>query len=347
MARSRKRQKTDRVARAPFPATASAFNTTLDTENLETPEAGAEAETGAEAEADTEEFQEAEERIQITDLHTKNPIISYQNQIYSCNWTTAIGTDLLLTPPDSESPFPVATCEQGFNVLATTGIKLVGRPVQLVPRLDVRADKTKASSIQKSDDHLDTRFDNEGQPDSHTHIPVGREEGRAKHNQAKFLERLIAAKTAKGEIDMVTVHTRRTAGTGWRSRLQDADPAPLGDEKDRKRNRGSDEERQTSREATAPGGRASEQVRGRRIGRPRGRSSKRAIGGLFRDYRPTVGDTEGADIRGISNSTPRSWNELGQTAMLEQYEGNGEKGVPDVQQDDTIMEDIRPGQHAA
>ena len=52
------------------------------------------------------------------------------------------------------------------------------------------------------------------------------------------------------------------------------------------------------------------------IGRPRG--SRRTIGprtakgGLFRDYRPQLWDTPGADIR--AGSTPESWDQL---------EGNG------------------------
>lgn len=36
-------------------------------------------------------------KIQILDLHTANPIINYLGTIYSCSWTTPLGTDIILT----------------------------------------------------------------------------------------------------------------------------------------------------------------------------------------------------------------------------------------------------------
>ena len=48
------------------------------------------------------------------------------------------------------------------------------------------------------------------------------------------------------------------------------------------------------------------------IGRPRGsrrtKGPRTAKGGLFRDYRPQLWDTPGADIR--AGSTPESWDQL-------------------------------------
>ena len=77
---------------------------------------------------------EPENRIQILDLHTREPVISYKNQVYTCQWTTTIGTDILLVPPDPALPFQPLYEAPGFNILATTNIKLVGEPVQLIPR---------------------------------------------------------------------------------------------------------------------------------------------------------------------------------------------------------------------
>ena len=51
------------------------------------------------------------------------------------------------------------------------------------------------------------------------------------------------------------------------------------------------------------------------VGRPRSsslrkRTARTAKGGLFRDYRPQLWDTEGADIRNDSTRTPESWDQL-------------------------------------
>lgn len=40
-------------------------------------------------------------QLQILDLDTANPLISYRGTIYSCEWTQPLGTDVLLAPPDS------------------------------------------------------------------------------------------------------------------------------------------------------------------------------------------------------------------------------------------------------
>ncbi|KAL8895567.1 MAG: hypothetical protein Q9207_008119, partial [Kuettlingeria erythrocarpa] len=42
-------------------------------------------------------------RIQILDLHTYNPLISYNNRIYTCIWGSTLGTDLFLASPSSLS----------------------------------------------------------------------------------------------------------------------------------------------------------------------------------------------------------------------------------------------------
>ncbi|MCJ1389810.1 hypothetical protein MMC18_002667 [Xylographa bjoerkii] len=84
--------------------------------------------------ADLTASPQPENRIQILGLHTSEPVISYQNQVYTCQWSSTIGTDILLAPPDPAPPFPPVYQAPGFNVLATTNIKLVGEPVQLIPR---------------------------------------------------------------------------------------------------------------------------------------------------------------------------------------------------------------------
>ena len=311
LTRSRKKQKTSGNTTGTTPsATVSPLNTipqtNHDREQIEIPISGTERQDDI----------GAQERIQIIDLHKENPIISYQNQIYTCQWATTIGTDLLLVSPSSDCPLPVLSGEKGFAVLATAGIKLVGRPVQLVPRLDVRNKKTPNNSILIPDDHLNPQNGIEPHADDHIHIPVRADESRAKHNQARFLERLIAVKTIKGESDLVTVHTRKNPGTGWRSRFQDAEPTPLLNGQTGVRKEDSDLVLRTNGEARAPNDGGNERPQGRNIRKARGRSSKRAVGGLFRDYRPTAGDTEGADIRGIPDSTLH----LGQSALPMQNE---------------------------
>ncbi|XP_077660261.1 TFIIIC subunit 6 family protein [Aspergillus fumigatus Af293] len=115
------------------------------------------------------------ERVQILGLHTTNPIVSYQNQIFSCTWADQIGTELLFTrpetghEPDIESALP-----------------------QISP---LRSGSTQEPSIQTVE----------------TSANVFRKTG-PQSNQARFLERLMHIKRQRGETDTVRTvfSTKRT-----------------------------------------------------------------------------------------------------------------------------------------
>ncbi|MCJ1406010.1 hypothetical protein MMC19_000075 [Ptychographa xylographoides] len=84
-----------------------------------------------------------ESRVQILDLHTSNPVVSYNNHIFSCQWTSTLGTDILLTPPDPTPPTVPLYKAPGFHILGIANTKLIGNAVQIVPRLDSRASPDK------------------------------------------------------------------------------------------------------------------------------------------------------------------------------------------------------------
>lgn len=99
----------------------------------------------------------------------------------------------------------------------------------------------------------------------------------------------------------MTVYTQKVnQGTGWRSQRKAAEATTT-----------------TTMEDAEGGENILETASGRRgkgvIGRPRGskrtKGPRTAKGGLFRDYRPQLWDTPGADIR-AGATTPESWDQL-------------------------------------
>ena len=245
---------------------------------------------------------ETEDRIQILDFHSPNPIVSYQNQIYSCEWTSTIGTDVLLRTPEPTEPHPVLRQGPGVSIVAATNLKLSGRPVQL--------DSRERTSSEKKIRDKESASDSSGQADKNSgskqvtsvQIPEGLAPNRVRQNQANFLQRLIAVKAAKGETDEVTVYAQRTnQGSGWRSQQH-----ALAERRASEAGEGREHEEGITR--------LSSNRRGR-IGRPRRgtwRTSgpRTAKGGLFRDYRPQLWDTEGADIANNSTRTPDTWGQI-------------------------------------
>ena len=246
--------------------------------------------------------QQPEDRIQILDFHSLNPIVSYQNQIYSCEWTSTIGTDILLTAPEPDDRHPVLRQGPGVSVLAATSLKLSGRPVQLDSRLPTSSEiqshdhKSATGSSSQPNEILD------GKQVTSVKIPDGLTPNRARQNQANFLQRFIAVKAAKGETDEVTVYAQRTnQGSGWRSQqhaIAERRASEAGEDRE-----------------LEEGIRRLPSNRRGRVGRPRRgawRTSgpRTAKGGLFRDYRPQLWDTEGADITNDSTRTQESWDQF-------------------------------------
>ena len=272
-----------------------------------------------------------EDRIQILDLHTRSPVISYRNQIYTAQWTDTIGTDILLTTPDSSSPFPPQHSYPEFDIQAITSIKLVGRPVQLIPRGPSKSselDTTNAPSnpaVPTTSNEASSSSQIANPPQSqpplpYPRIPVNMGDSLSRQNQARFLQRLIAAKASKGEADSVTVYSkRRHTGSGWRSwgqvEAEEDDQDEEGQDLGERHDQDEEAENDNATPVTPSSARArsesqqTSQVRSpaasqtpRRLGRPPGKRKMvkpRKPGGLFRDYVPEVGDKAGADIRGF------------------------------------------------
>ncbi|OCK96532.1 uncharacterized protein K441DRAFT_675933 [Cenococcum geophilum 1.58] len=138
--------------------------------------------------------------IQILDLHTHNPLISYQGQLLSCRWASTIGSDLLFAdaPQDRESyPEPLRALPS-FDLLGISSTKLIATITQLRPRYSspstqeqkAAPEPTQANTI--GDDPLETDIVN---------IPSSHDALKAQNNQLNFLSRLNAAKEKRGEKD--------------------------------------------------------------------------------------------------------------------------------------------------
>ena len=149
-----------------------------------------------------------ESRIQILDLHTANPIVSYQNHVYSCSWASNIGTELLFTAVTGQQRLPALISKPDYSVLAATALRLLSKPAQLLHKQELQAAQQLNSSAVAVNELEDIE----------DRIPVGPGARSVRVNQARFLEQLIKVKRERGEKDEVTVYAikRHSTGTGWR-----------------------------------------------------------------------------------------------------------------------------------
>ena len=98
-----------------------------------------------------------EKSLQILDLHTENPLISFRNTMYSCHWMEISGTEMFFTPPDEveedNEDVDEGVRKREVAFLGTSKVRLHGLVANLKPK-----EKTKAllaSEGRKFQEQLD------------------------------------------------------------------------------------------------------------------------------------------------------------------------------------------------
>ncbi|EEP76079.1 predicted protein [Uncinocarpus reesii 1704] len=114
---------------------------------------------------------ELQSQIQIMELHSPNPIISYHNQIFSCSWADNIGTDMMFSLPEDDSDLALRQTRD-FDLISTTRVKILGQKAHVISG----SSSSQAQRIDSAD---------------------------ALSGQAQFLACLMRVKKAKGEQDEV------------------------------------------------------------------------------------------------------------------------------------------------
>lgn len=159
-----------------------------------------------------EEFNPENDRgdIQIVDLHSNNPLVTYNGSAFSCKWAANVGTELLFKAHDRDSTIPVLrNLTGGVDLLAVNQARIVSDRLELQPR------KRKRSP---------PRAFVRGSHISHTKylIPIGAHASSRRKDQAVFLERLINMKAKMGETDSVTVVAEKRVPNGrWKPRVEE------------------------------------------------------------------------------------------------------------------------------
>ncbi|KAB2575546.1 Transcription factor TFIIIC tau55-related protein [Lasiodiplodia theobromae] len=267
---------------------------------------------------------EEHDRIQIVGLHDDNPIVSYQGQIYTCQWASTIGTDLLFTkappPEDREDRVAEPLRKLGtFDLLGASSTRLVASAAKLRPR-------SGPSRVEKSQSapnaHSFAPIENPGNIEV-VKFPVPEYATRAQRRQASFLEKLSAVKTRLGEKDKVkpTAYTSRGGGLkpgeddgtqGQRVFVTSPSPPRVGDftfiTED-----GSDppSPRQSPKRKLSPAKERSPSKRARRGAAKRASPSRaRRTARALQNVSPLRNELPGAAGPSTESVTPATWDEL-------------------------------------
>lgn len=143
----------------------------------------------------------AQEDIQILDLHSQHPLISYRGRIFEGDWSEIIGSEAILTQrtPSTASLTPLPALRHladDIDLLAVSASKILTREKILKP--------LQSSETTERNAALDAV-----KKEWSIRIPLGkRDKEGEKGEQARFLETLMALKKKKGEKDGVTVYAK-------------------------------------------------------------------------------------------------------------------------------------------
>ncbi|CAG7920771.1 unnamed protein product [Penicillium olsonii] len=152
------------------------------------------------------------ERIQVLGLHTCNPIVSYQNQMFSCSWADQIGTELVFSKPNAV-PDPANKVEPlhrgpSFELVAANSVKILGRKAHITSSSGQRW----ALNTEVGTPAANHTSDATSQEPAQAGVP---RRPIAPSHQAHFLNRLQDLKASRGESDTVRMVTGgRRGGNG-------------------------------------------------------------------------------------------------------------------------------------
>ncbi|KAL2422041.1 hypothetical protein ABEF95_007060 [Exophiala dermatitidis] len=140
--------------------------------------------------------------VQILDLDTSNPIISYRDHVYSCTWTDMVGTNMFFTAPRRRANHTGTTLQStdDYDLIGMSRIKLVGNRATMTKK----SKRTQAENAREESETLDGE-----EPDGRSLGDIHRT--NPQHNmqmkkQAMFLEKLMDVKQRRGETDAVRAY---------------------------------------------------------------------------------------------------------------------------------------------
>jgi hypothetical protein len=139
--------------------------------------------------------------LQMTGLHTSNPLVVYNGQLLSCHWASTIGTDMFFTKPDvdADGQHQPLRSLPSVDLLSLGTAKLVAKVGRLRPRDELFETEQNSQSAAPSVEG--TEIEQNG-PSTPTHTTAGGDSSTStilNTASTSFLARLNEAKARRGE----------------------------------------------------------------------------------------------------------------------------------------------------
>ncbi|RAL61435.1 hypothetical protein DID88_009365 [Monilinia fructigena] len=160
----------------------------------------------------------AKSEVQILGLHEDHPVVSYEGNIYQCQWEENMGTELLFTAHDPKSPLPILqSVSNEVDLLAASSARITSVKTKVEDKDPMGGPASKRRNYFWRSGNI-----------RELKIPVGVAASEQRKNQAFFLQSLIQIKESKREKDHVTVMAqRRNTNRQWRAVMKQKQAAEV------------------------------------------------------------------------------------------------------------------------
>jgi hypothetical protein len=142
--------------------------------------------------------------VQISGLHTANPLVMYNGQLLSCQWTSTIGTDLYFTKPQTNEGDMYQTLRSlpSVDLLSVGTAKLTARVGRLRPRDELFENLEDTQPVVISAENAGKNQGGNNATVAEAQVPTTTKPNPAPNS---FLSRLNEAKARRGEASRLTL----------------------------------------------------------------------------------------------------------------------------------------------
>ncbi|KAK7991969.1 hypothetical protein PG988_000763 [Apiospora saccharicola] len=145
---------------------------------------------------------DATEEVQILQLHSANPVISYRGRIYEGQWSENVGSEMILTQHNDAEPLPaIQRLDGDIDLLAVSSARIMTTEKVLKPHNEKVMRRQRKIMFDEDDYEISDSENNQ-------ELLVPRPEpgaSRDRVEQGDFLAKFIQLKKKMGETDEVTV----------------------------------------------------------------------------------------------------------------------------------------------
>lgn len=146
------------------------------------------------------------DKLQVMDLHSPNPLLSYRGMVFRGSWAENIGTEMIFMPHEQDTKLPILRQVPGdIDLVAASSTRINFKQVQL----EIKGGEPQKMSDWEWAEAADRRYRENGG----LYVHVGSDKHGYRRPQANFLEDFEALKRKRGEMEGVTIITHETEKT--------------------------------------------------------------------------------------------------------------------------------------